>query len=235
MLKKLLILACIPLFSVAANAATVTFYEDTFDLSLYQSFIEQNEGASITINQLSSGGNPGEALSILTEVASGNPNHLSYEYILNTSFTFDPSITGTISEISYSMDRWIDVQGGNLASWGATLLLEQEGKYFKYRFSLSPSEQNWLNGGNSNLLATNFVEIIDLALGTVNPNSNPDFAGSEITFGVLTGWDHAGSNSVVVDNRIDNLSIVVSTVPIPASAWMLGSALIGLLSIKRRE
>lgn len=129
-LLQALLISC--LFLAQESFSATVFMDNSFDLTNYSIEIFQNGGATA--------GNPGSALVVTTTVASGNPSHLSYEYLLNSNFVYSPANDGTIDTIDFSMDRWIDVQGTNLAFWGATILVEQDNRLYRTAVSLSPIE-----------------------------------------------------------------------------------------------
>lgn len=72
-----------------------------------------------------------------------------------------------------------------------------------------------------NYLAIDFLGLIDAPGGTFDP-----YATGEYNFGISVGQDGWG---------VENVRMDVQVVPIPAAAWLFGSAILGLGLSKRRK
>ena len=70
----------------------------------------------------------------------------------------------------------------------------------------------------------------------INLSASADSMGSLVLsyFASGSGWVSPGTNGTDESWGIDNVS-VVSTVPVPAAAWLFGSALIGMFGFTRRK
>jgi len=169
--------------------------------------------------QLTSGGNPGNFRKVTTY-----SNSFTYMANICTAFVYDPSVSGAISSISWSVDRLnIAVFG---AGQGQALLIKQAGKYYTSSFTTSGSNNfSWNTIGNSGLLASNFSEnLIDPGV----PNFSA--SGSPITFGYLT----SNGNAAGIEVGYDNYNVNITPVPEPATLIIL-SAGIGSLIRKRKS
>lgn len=189
---------------LVAEAAQAEFSDGDFNLSDYAIEVHQsNSNATITVVVDSSVGQPAPSLGHDT-VLTGSQN--SRVYYTNNLFTWNPQVQGALSAISYSIDRWISLSSGSLASWGATLLLEQSGNYYRYTQSLPLAQNTWRSATVSDLAQDDFDQVTNLSSGTVNTASHPDFTGGEIRFGTSFGWD-GGSGGQTIFNRFDNLTV----------------------------
>jgi hypothetical protein len=240
---KLQVIRCVQLVAilaiasqaVTADAAIVTFTDSTFDLTNYSVQVFQPGGATINSYQTLTDGNPGAALRSDTTIPAGG-SFRTAEWWLNDSFIYDSSSEGAIQSISYSQDRYFGISGITLSAKGANLVIFQNGNYFLTSNSLPAVNNTWHTGVAMNLVSSDFNLVTDLTTWATSSASHPDFNSGTLQFGFLTGLFVNGSHAVVTgDARIDNLSITISSVPLPAAIWLFGSGLLGLVGISRRK
>jgi len=127
------------------------------------------------------------------------------------------------------------LQPGPLTGLGISAVLSQGGSYYIHTIWLSAVEDIWQTGSQSGLLATDFNLITDqLALAT-NNLSHPDFNSGQIQFGLLFATGNSGTIAQNWDIRLDNVSYTVSAVPLPATVWLFGTGLLGLIGVSRSK
>jgi PEP-CTERM motif len=127
----------------------------------------------------------------------------------------------------------------NVGSFFGTFLIAQGGNLYTHSVPLSTITGVFQNARANNLAAGDFSLVTDLTSGTKDTTKHPDFAGSELQFGVLAGWVVTSSGTTIpahtTDIRIDNLSLNLTPVPEPAS-WLLvvgGGLLMGLARFRK--
>jgi hypothetical protein len=178
-----------------------------------------NNGA-LTVSQQLAGGNPG---SYQQGIHVWGPGFVSYGHSLST-ITYDPSVQGAISTIDFSYDFITEaVTNPSTGGVATSFLIAQGASTWAYGSITVTAGTSWQTNSAIGLDASLFAGI--------------DFsaAGSPITFGYLT------SNSTnVIDGRtstwgIDNWSVTINQVPLPAALWLFGSGLLGLASIAKRQ
>ncbi len=150
-------------------------------------------------------GNPGDELKLnLTYTADGTPNAANIRWFLaDSSWTYDPSVSGAIASISGSVD--VRATGGSLVYIG----LEQNGTVF------------WSPGLSSNLVVTTTYQTFSSAglteadfsatIGTGELDLSA--AGSEISVGFVTRRGEGGDGSRNWDFYYDNASISIEITP----------------------
>ncbi len=212
---------------IAPTWASTTFTDNTFNLSDYSTRIEQTGGATIDISHTLTGGNPEAALQILTNVPSGPATFRGNEYLLNKSFIYDPATQGVIQSIGYSEDVFINFTGISIGSKGGDLLIYQNGNYY-VNFSSLPAVNNvWGTVNTENLGASSFNLISNLTTGATDSLQHPNFTNEILQFGIVSSvFDNGSHPAFTSDVRLDNLSINISSVPIPAAFWLMSSALV---------
>ena len=99
-------------------------------------------------------------------------------------------------------------------------------------FSLESFDMRTFSGFNENIVITGFFESggeISTSL-TITGSYAPDYLFSD-------AWQDLAS--VQFDTTgvlyIDNIVTVANVVPVPAAAWLFGSALLGLVGLRRRK
>lgn len=203
-----------------ASAATVTFTDGTFlDTSWTASkIVDTTAGATATFStgQIASGGNPGQFRQVVHTYNAGD----IFVAHLNTGAVYDPSVAGAIVSIDFSYDLiHLNPPAGQAVAYG--LVLRQNDSYY-YRSPLDTIfPATWTSFGATGLTAANFLRL------TGSGPSNPNFSagGGPMTFGYLSANSNTGgAPGIVRTSGIDNWRVSVTSVPLPATAWLLATA-----------
>ena len=220
------------LFIVSSNSmsATFTVADTEFDNTDWSTtkVIDTTAGmsASSTNTQQLSGGNPGAYRQTIHDwqVTVDNVN-IEFAHLF-TPMSYDLGSLGAINSIAYSMDAKVD-QAPQVNAINFRFLVEQDSIFYASNETVVLVNSSW-NNISSTLSEADFV-----ALGGA---SNPDFsnAGSPLRFGYVSrnGGSNTGATLQAVGG-VDNWSAAV--VPIPATAWLFGSGLLGLIGISRHK
>ena len=221
--------ACLAVVAFNSSAAIVadTEFSDTDWLSAKALDTTAGSLASSTSIQQISGGNPGayrETIHDWQVTVDGVQIRFAH---LFTPMSYDMSVQGAINSLVFEMDAKVD-SAPQVNAIGFRFLVEQDGIFYESNTDGVILVGTSWNSINEILTATDFV-----AIGGAN---NPDFsiAGSPIRFGYVTG--NGGSNTgrtLQAVGGVDNWS--VSFVPIPATVWLFGSGLLGLIGFARRK
>jgi hypothetical protein len=219
-----------------AGAQTVTFSDGDFtsgwsDINL------------ILDDPAISGTGPGTSTAVIfTPLTAGNPGaHRESTHNIdlgdvvksggvNQNAAYDPATSGAISFIDFSMDLLEDPTV--FSTSGYSFVVEQNGtRYFSESFSFSNSA--WQNFQNTGLTAADFdTNPVFSVPGGVRDGNQPDFAAgaSTLTFGYALGnrLGLGGATSGTLVHRVDNWSVTIHAVPVPAAVYLFASGLMGL-------
>ena len=220
--------------AMPATASTV-FTDNTFDLADYTIDTFQSGGATVDITQTLTSGNPGSALQVTYSIPTHSSTFFTSEYILNTSFLYDPGTQGAIQSIDYNGDTYVESSTGTLTGRVDPLILFQGGNYYLHQAPLATVNGAWLTASANGLQATDFSLVTNLLTFATNTSSHPDFTSGVIQFGAATGTVTTGTVAVNWDIRRDNLSYTVNAVPVPPALWLFGSGLLGLIGMARHK
>jgi hypothetical protein len=224
-----------------ARASTITFSDGTFDLSNYSviSVFKTNPAATVSFNQCPSCGNPGQALQVNITLPSFSD--LAGVALINNSFSYNPQTQGTITTIDASVDK--NLINNSISAPGTSILfvplVEQNGKFYLDLISgpVGPGG----TGGYKTLTGTGLVasdfEQLDFTTGTLNPASHPDFAGSQLLFGLeqATGQGESTITNVAAESDLDNLTFSIhSSVPDSGATLCLLLVSLAVLLVCRR-
>lgn len=220
-LVSLVVAASVALTAPVVGASTIQFLDGTFaEADWSAAKILDNTpaaGASFTASQSGSGGNPGEFRQVTHVYGLGSiiVGHL------NDAATFDPTVSGGILSLAYSYD----LERLQLDSSGAvayTPVIFQNNAWYGLPAYNSTTATSWTSFGQAGLTAASFI----LRVGS-GPSA-PDFSGTgaPMVFGYLTA--NTNTNAAVTATRsagIDNWRVELTTVPLPASVWLLATGL----------
>jgi hypothetical protein len=236
MTKSRLIAAVVALatgtLAAAAAGASVTFTDGTFTAGTYVPGFTFADGASLTVGQCASCGDPGAALELTitepTGFSSTGGNNL-VTGLVNSSFTYNPATQGAITSIDASIDKDLTATVPGLITFTNTFrpLIEQNGQFYTADIVGTPliipagstsGTTGYLSFSQSGLVAADFNQV-DPTTGLIG-TAHPDFSGAEITFGMFQILGETQAPSFVTYDY-DNLSLTVNSVPEPATWTML--------------
>ena len=173
--------------------------------------------------------------------------------ILDNLLTYNPSVSGAISSINASADKYLSATNPpQTLSSGFRILAYQGGNYYMSSTSVPINQLgDWESISALGLTANSFNEICLVSCGTGGfantssfpAGSNPNFSasGGLITFGLLffvgssSGYLSTPGSSVT--SAFDNLSLDISQTPLPSTWAMLlgGFALLGFFLYRGRN
>ncbi len=228
--------------AVPAFADSVNFTDSTFNLANYTetaTFLSST-GDSLSADQCSSCGHPGNALQITTFIK--NKNETTAIGFVGNTFTINPAVQGTITSIDASVDKDLTVSPSDIGG-GNTFhpLIEQDGNIYMASIT-GPTvpPPGFTTGYNTisatGLLATDFLQF-DFSTGTFG-TANPNFGGDAMSFGLGQIFGSGGNTSFNLEADYDNLDIgvngvtsVTGAVPEPGTSMLLGVGLFGLIGL----
>ncbi len=198
--------------------------DEIFDNSNWSAMVVSSiGGATHSTQQELAGGNPDEYRFMLHDFSGAGHIRVFHEY-LNASY--NPSIQGAISTITYSEDRIIFNPFFSGAEIGSAAAIMQEGKVF-----IGPHAE-YSNTSWDTLLQESLTMLDFIASDLTNPNFLE--TGSKITFGYFRS-NTTGGFTPQTEHGIDNWSVSINPVPAPAAVWLFGSGLIVLLGIRKNK
>ena len=214
-----------------ASADTITIADGDFaSVDWLATVSKTTGGATQTVTQANSGGNPGAYRSMTHTLPGPSSIVVIHQYL---GMSYDPSTQGAIDFVDYSEDRIQFNAPFSGAAIGARPALLQDGNWF-FGPNITFTNSNWQSVNLTGLTSADFVGSGGLT---------PDFSasGSVISFGYTRSNTNNNSTSLIETNSgIDNWSFVlttqpVSAVPVPAAVWLFGSGLLGLVGVARRR
>lgn len=216
-----------------AVAGTTVFSDSTFNNADYT--LGAFKDAAVTVNsygQTLSGGNPGAGIQGTVSSIGLNPKGVLFT-ALNNGFVYDPTVSGAVTALDFSLDRFANPTNGGtpttVGSYSLRLLAQQDGTLYQATFVFGPFgalggtwhglTQNGISASDfSTLDATNFTG--SGVFGGLN------FSGHAITFGfAMRGGGTPSLLDQTNDLRADNFRLAVKSasggVPEPASWAMM--------------
>ena len=149
-------------------------------------------------------------------------------------FALDPSEYGGIIDVSMSID-WKSGPGAFGAGQAIAIVIFQDDYFYGFHTGTTGTSSSWTSYSSAPMDLTDSAFSWNSATGVVA--GSPDFSedGSPIRF----GFAGTNSNSGTLTNYYDNWSMTINTnsapVPEPATMFLFGSTLIGLVGIRRKS
>jgi hypothetical protein len=224
-----------------------TFSDTTFNLANYSSTVYSGTTTPSSTVLQTSNGNPDTAYEVNFQYGPAANGIDVLATALNNTFVYNPTVSGAISTLNVSLDRFamptrdgVDTGVGN---YTLRVLISQGGKLYESSQSLFGSDAGgiWHTLSTSGLTASSFGLLDTGNLNNIDFTSNPNFSSGLITFGFA--MRNGGDGTPVVRSasgilRADNFSIdVLTAVPEP-STWammILGFAGVGFIAYRRRK
>lgn len=219
------------LAAAAAPAATIVFSDDTFTGGDWDAtkIIDTTAGATATfaVAQVTAGGNPGDYRQVTHVYDAGNiwVGHLAL------GATYDPSASGAIVSLDYGYDL-IHINPPPSQAVGYGIAIYQANSWYSSGPLDLVFDQAWTGFGLTGLTAASFT----LRAGA-GP-ATPDFSdtGGPMTFGYVSfNSNTGGTPGLTRVSGIDNWRVELTTVPLPAGAWLMATAFSAALPKLRRR
>jgi hypothetical protein len=219
--------------AAAPAFASITFFDGTYNLADYTTPQVYVSDPSIifTLQQITSGGNPGDAISFIHNFTGPANEYLSVQGVLNNSWLYDPGTQGALGSIFFSEDKFVD--GVDFGSSNIRAMIFQNGNYYLAATPVDTTSDVWVSGATT-FVATDFG-LFDFATGNSDPNQNPNFASGAMQFGIANLADVITGGPGVVTINYDNTFLQLNAVPEPSSLLLLGSGVVGLAGMLRRK
>lgn len=226
-MKSLLVLLTVALLfagTVQAEEIIQSWSDQTFansDWSIHVSQSSLDSTPTVSASQSPTGGNPGayRSVSHLTNVAGSQQLYVVH---LHSSWTWNPSTQGPITEVTYSMDANV-FNGGISDAVGFGIAIRQASTFYVADYFGIIEQTGW----QSHSVTTPLTES-DFGLAEwPTPAGNPDFStsGGLIEFGFLTQNGTSSTTDVLSSSSgVDNVSIEITAIPEPASWLALAAA-----------
>ena len=222
----------------AALQADTVFSDGTFNLTNYSISTYQTGGATINVNQTSTGGDPGAALDISTSVPAEVGESLnSRSYVVNKTFLYNPSASGPVSGVGVSADVYRLLTGDIPSLVGFSPVIHQDGDYYAYYTIGTSYAPGVYQHPSATLLPNQFDLITSLSTGAINTSLHPDLGKDPFELGFSASLVSSGvPQSFTGDFKYDNLTFDLTTAtPEPSATAAIGLGFIALaLAIKKR-
>ena len=216
-------------------ASSVTFTDGNFSTTTWTNSSLVYDDPSVpgpppltstgSINRQPSGGDPGAYDQNVHNITYGDT---IYTIAVDSAATYNPSMSGAISNIVFSADLMQSTAGSS--AW--QLVVVQNGvKYYSVPLGAF-SGAAWAAYSLSGLTQSNFdTDPTALFLGEVGTGQEPNFSasGAPLTFGYALGNRLSGPGTITTVLGIDNWSVTInsasSSVPEPNSGVVVSAAL----------
>ena len=160
----------------------------------------------------------------------------------NASFTLGDSFVASL----YVTD--VDGLHGGLISWGTEIVFDNN-QLFASGYSIDPGwplagSQNNIDNGNGSieLLASSFsaqtgtIKLADISFDSLTTGTSQLSLGelfpTNLTFDAFAGADGYSYDSEVIFNDV---SLEITAVPLPATAWLMLSGMVGLMGVMGKQ
>jgi hypothetical protein len=172
------------------------------DFGTNWSATQLGQTGSVAASRIANGGNPGAYWSVTNNVDTTDISAVS----LRSDFTFNPSVSGAIQDLSFSYDAITNISG---QGQGTAPALMQNGKLYE----VQPENTGYYSSYTSISFAVLHAESFFAFDGS---HTHPDFstAGATIAFGFANSNGGTGIFSHrTTQSHYDNFSVVVNFTP----------------------
>jgi hypothetical protein len=217
--------------TLATPSQATSFLDTTFNLANYSSTVYSGT-TTPTSNVVQTGsGNPGTAYEVNFQYGPAVNGIDVLATALNNTFTYNPTVSGAISTLDVSLDRYaFPVRDGvstGIGSYTLRVLVLQGGNLYESSQALFGSDAGgiWHTLSTTGLTASNFGLFNASNLNSIDFTNNPNFASGPITFGFA--MRNGGDNTPIVQSasgilRADNFSININAAAVPEPAtWAM--------------
>lgn len=226
--------------SLGLPVEAATFTDQTFNLADY-TITKSLQTGTATISQTLTGGNPGSAI-LVDYLVPPSANELGSVFYLNNSFTYDPGSSGTLSMVTFSIDKNVNIMPPPAPDFGngQSFLIYQGGNYYVGAVALA-STTNAYQTATLAATASNFSLITNLSSGATDSTAHPSFAAGIIKFGFRNGFGFdpqtAAEVTILEDNFNVTLTPSVAAVPEPETyaVMLVGLGLLGWRARRSRR
>ena len=227
------------IFCWAGQAKAATISDNQFNSSDWSTLtLFANNDATHSGFQSASGGNPGAFWRMIHTLPGGHPSTHTFIWIFHQYLGgfYDPSTDGAVAFLDYSEDRIQFDPPFVGAQIGAYPALVQDGVVF-FGLGMTFPNTTWQTASLTDLTAADFKDFDSMTFhGGDGIFDNPDFSssGGAIHFGYIRANSTIpGSASITTQHGIDNWSVAITPVPVPATVWLFGPALLGFVGCRR--
>jgi hypothetical protein len=219
-------------FLASATSSQATSFSDTaFNLADYSStFYSGTTTPSSNVVQTSNG-NPGTAYEANFQYGPAANGIDVLATALNNTFVYDPTVSGAISTLDVSLDRYAfptrDGVNTGVGSYTLRVLILQGGNLYESSQALFGADAGgiWHTLSTTGLTASSFGLFDASNLNSIDFTTNPNFSSGPITFGFA--MRNGGDGTPILQSatgilRGDNFSININSAAVPEPAtWAM--------------
>jgi len=229
--------------SAAQGATVVSYFDGTFNPADWNTVVTAvPSNGFFNAAQASNLGNPGDWKDIrlvLSQTPGGGTRSEFDLYSFNSGFVWDAAVDGPLRQVFLE----VDLRLVNSAVQGSVFIqpaLLQDGLEYFLSNAEVPAARTTDTAWSGFIFDAGTAGWIVRGGG----GPGPDFSefGSPMQFGfraslalVCNAPETGVCTSANIVTGLDNYSLTLAVVPVPAAAWLLGSGLLGLAVLRRRS
>jgi hypothetical protein len=206
-------------FSNCATAAETNFFDGTFDLTGWTAIQVIGFDGTLSVSQITTGGNPGYYL----QISHDNFRNTFADFHYRQDAVYFPSNIPN-AMMDFSIDE-LAIENLNGIGIGVGVALQQDGTNY-WGPSFVNSDFVWETLSVGNLRASDFVNF-DPTSASLSGSAHPDFStgGSAIQLGFATANNNVGTEASR-SAGIDNWTFVVHQAPTLTNLTLTGGGLV---------